>query len=148
MPFCVENIFLFFKVNLKICTKCSLGLRELFKIKKKHPSIYQDKLHNIMEHCSNHLCIFIDDSKNSDKMACAAILNKKIAAKAVLEKNSIFTTEDHAVNVALNISSKSSNKTLIMFSESISFLLLLKKCNPSSPESIGLHVNSKEILAC
>ena len=46
---------------------------ELNKLRKtKTYSItYQKKFHNILQHHSDHLYAFTDDSKQNDKMACA-----------------------------------------------------------------------------
>jgi len=69
--------------------KVILELSELPKT-KTHPSTYQDKFHNILERYPNHLHIFTDGSKDNDKTACAAILNKKIVRKALPNESSIF----------------------------------------------------------
>ena len=60
----------------------------------------------------------MDGSKDNDKMVCAAVLNKTIIKKALPMKSSIFTAEAHAINLALDIISKSKHKK---FSDSLSY---------------------------
>ena len=60
--------------------KVILKLKELFKI-KTHPSTYQEKFHNILRHHPDHLYVFTDGSKDNNKTACSAVLNKTIFKK-------------------------------------------------------------------
>ena len=50
---------------------------------KTHPITYQEKFHNIIQHHSDHLLVFTDGSKDNDKTAGAAVLNKTIIKKAL-----------------------------------------------------------------
>ena len=92
--------------SLKKTSAVVFELNELPKT-KTHPITYQEKFHNILQHHPNHLYVFTDDSKDNDKMACAAVLNKTIVKKALPMKSSIFTTETHAIDLAHDIISKS-----------------------------------------
>ena len=60
---------------------------------KTHPSTYQEKFHNILEHHSDHLYVFRHGSKDTDKTACVAVLNKTILKKSLPIENSFFTVE-------------------------------------------------------
>ena len=61
--------------------------------------------------------------------ACAAVLNKTVLKKALPMESSIFTAEARAIDLALNIISKSKNKKFIIFSDSLSVLLSLRNKN-------------------
>ena len=86
---------------------------------KTHPSTYQEKFHNILLHHSNHLYVFMDGSKNNNKTACVAVLNKTILKKALPMESSILTAEARAIDLALNIILKSKHKKFIIFSDSL-----------------------------
>ena len=73
-----------------------------------HPRTYQEKFHNILRRHSDHLYVFTDGSKDNDKTACAAVLNKTITKKALPTESSIFTTE------ALDIISKSKQEIYLI----------------------------------
>ena len=82
-----------------------LKLNEHFKT-KTHPSTYQEKFPNILQHHPDQLNVFTDGSKDNNKTAYAAVLNKTILKKAFPMESSIFTAETHAIDLALNIFSK------------------------------------------
>ena len=63
----------------------------------------------------------MDDSKNNDKTAYAAVLNKTIVKKALPTKSSIFTTEVRAIDQALDIISKSKHKFIVFQTHSLSY---------------------------
>ena len=107
--------------NLKVI----LELNELSKT-KTHPSTYQEKFHNILQHHSDHIYVFKDGSKDNNKTACAAVLSKTVFKKALPMKSSIFTAEARAIDLALNIITKSKHKKFIIFSDSLSVLLSLR----------------------
>ena len=46
---------------------------------KTHHSTYQEKFHNILQLHPDLLYVFTDGSKNNDKTACTAVLNKTIS---------------------------------------------------------------------
>ena len=104
-----------------------LELNEYFKT-KTHPSTYQEKFHNILQHHPDHLNIFTDGSKDNNKTACAAVLNKTVLKKALPMESSIFTAEARAINRALNIISKCKHKKFMIFSEEIYDILRLTLC--------------------
>ena len=130
-----------------------LELSELPKT-KTHPTIYQNKLYNILEHHPNHLRIFTDGSKDSDKTGCAAISNNKVIRKALPKESSIFTAETCAIDLALNIISENKHKRYIILSDSLSVLLSLRNKKLEDPLIIKLlsrldsMSNTKEILIC
>ena len=119
---------------------------------KTHPSTYQEKFYNILQLHSDHLYVFTDESKDNGRAACAAVLNKTVLEKAVPKESSIFTAEAHAIDLALNITSKSKNKQFIIFSDSLAVLLSLR--NKKNPLIIKLlsrldsMSNRKEIIIC
>ena len=85
--------------------KVILQLNELPKI-KTHPSTYPEKLHYILQQHPDYLYIYTDGSKDNDKTACTALLNKIIHRKALPMESSIFTAEACAIDLALDIISK------------------------------------------
>ena len=128
-------------------------LKELPKT-KSHPINYQEKFHNILQHHPDHLYIFMDGSKDNDKTACAAILNKTIIKKAFLMESSVFTEEAWAIDLAFNIIAKSKHKKFIIFSGLLSVLLSLS--NKRLENTLIIKVlsrldsmsNSKKIIIC
>ena len=99
--------------------KVILELNEHSKT-KIHPSTYQEKFHNILQHHPDHLSVFTDGSKDNGRAAYAVVLNKTILKKALPMESSIFTAEACAIDLALNIISKSKHKKFIIFSDSLS----------------------------
>ena len=57
--------------------KVILQLNKLSKT-KTHPSTYLEKFHTILLHHPDHQYILMDGLKDSNKTACAAVLNKTI----------------------------------------------------------------------
>ena len=106
--------------------KVILELNEISKT-KTHPCTNQEKFHNILQHHPDHLYVFTDGSKDNNKTACAVVLNKTIPKKALPMESSIFTAEAHAIDLTINIILKSKHKKFIIFSDSLSVLLLLIK---------------------
>ena len=99
----------------------------IFPKTKAHPSTYQEKFHNILQYHPDHLYVFTDDSKDNDKTASAVVLNKTIIKKALPTKSSIFTEEARAIDLALDIISKSKQKKFMIFSDSLLVLISNKK---------------------
>ena len=132
--------------------KVSLELNEHSKT-KTHPSTYQEKFYNILQHHPDHLYVFTDGSKDNGRAACAAVLNKTVFKKALPRESSIFTAEAHAIDLALNIISKSKHKKFI-FSDSLSVLLSLRNKKFQNPLIMKLlsrldsMSNRKEIIIC
>ncbi len=82
--------------------KVKLQLNQLHKT-KTHPFTYQEKHQNILQQHPYYLCIYTDGSKDNNKTACAAVLNKIIKTKALPMESSIFTAEACAIDLALYI---------------------------------------------
>ena len=119
---------------------------------KTHPFTYQEKHQNILQQHPDYLCIYTDGSKDYNKTACAAVLNKIIKTKAFPMESSIFTAEACAIDLALDIISKEKHKQLIIFSHSLSVLLSLNNKKLEHPLIIkllcGLHSTSKKSFFC
>ena len=98
--------------------KVNLQLNQLHKT-KTHPFTYQKKHQNILQQHPDYLCIYTDGSKDNNKTACAAALNKIIKTKALTMGSSIFTAEACAIDLALDIISKEKHKKSIIFSDSL-----------------------------
>ena len=128
-------------------------LNELPKT-KTHPVTYQGKFRNILQHHLDQLYVFTDDSKDNDKTACAAALNKAIIKKALPTENSIFTVETRAIDIVLDIISKNKHKKFFIFSDSLSVLLSLSNKKLENPLIMKLlsrldsMSNSKERIIC
>ena len=86
---------------------------------KTHPSTYLKKFHTVLLHHPDHQYIFTDGSKDSNKTACAAVLNKTIHKKVLSIKSSIFTAEVCAIDLALNIISENKHNKFIIFYDSL-----------------------------
>ena len=95
-----------------------LQLNKLLKT-KIHPSTYLEIFHTILLHHPDHQYIFTDGSKDSNKTACATVLNKTIHKKSLLMKSSIFTAEVCSIDLALNIISENKHNKFIIFSDSL-----------------------------
>ena len=104
--------------------KVNIQLNQLYKT-KTHPFTYQEKHQNILQQHPNYLRIYTDGSKDNNRTACAAVLNKIIKTKSLPMESSIFTAEACAIDLALDIISKEKHKKFIIFSDSLSVLLSL-----------------------
>ena len=133
--------------------KVILQLSELPKT-KTHPSTYIEKFHTILLHHPDHQYIFTDGSKDNNKTACAAVLNKTILKKGLPKESSIFTAEICAIDLALDIISKNKYSKYIIFSDSLSVLTSLKNKILENPLIIKLlnrlysMSSHKEIIMC
>ena len=78
--------------------KAILQLSELPKT-KTHLSTYIEKFHTILLHHPDHQYIFTDGSKDSNKTACAVVLNKTVLKKGLPKESSIFTAEICAIDL-------------------------------------------------
>ena len=102
----------------------------------------------------DHLYVYTDGSNDNGRAACMAVLNKIVLKKALPRESSIFTTEARAIDLALNIISKSKHKKFIIFSDSLSVLLSLRNKKFQNPLIIKLLSrfnsisNRKEIIIC
>ena len=119
-------------------TKVILELNEHSKT-KTHPSTYQEKFYNILQHHPDPLYVFTDGSKDNGRAAYAAVLNKTVLKKALSRESSIFTAEAHAVDLALNIISKSKHKKIIIFSDSLSVMYSLRNKKFQNPYINLIH---------
>ena len=89
--------------------KMNIQLNQLHKT-KTHPFTYQEKHQNILQQHPDYLCIYTDGSKDNNKTACAAVINKIIKTKALPMESSIFTAEVCATDLPLDIMSKEKHK--------------------------------------
>ena len=117
--------------------KVNLQLNQLHKT-KTHPFTYQEKHQNIFQQYPDYLCIYTDGSKDHNKTACAAVLNKIIKTKALPMDSSIFIAEACAIDLALDIISKEKHKKFIIFSDSLSVLLSLNNKKLEHPLIVKL----------
>ena len=77
--------------------------------------------------------VFTDGSYDNGWAACAAVLNKTVLKKSFPRESSIFTVEARALDLPLNIISKSKHNKFIIFSDSLSVLLSLINKKNSEP---------------
>ena len=88
------------------------------------------------------------------KQRMQLVLNKIILKKALPMESSIFAAEARAVDITLNIISKSKHKKFIIFSDSLSVWLSLRNKKFQNPLIIKLlsrldsMSNRKEIIIC
>ena len=97
-----------------------------------------EKFHTILLYHPDHQYIFTDGAKDSNKTACAAVLNKTILKKALLMKTSIFNAEVCTIDFALNIISGNKHNKFIIFSDSLSVLTSLRNKKLENPLIIKL----------
>ena len=105
--------------------KVILQLSKLSKT-KTHPSTYIEKFHTILLHHPDHQYIFTDGSKDNNKTAYAAVLNKTILKKGLPKESSIFTAEICAIDLALDIISKKKYSKYIIFSDPLCINIIKK----------------------
>ena len=130
-----------------------LQLNKLRKT-KTHPSSYLEKFHSILLHHPDHQYIFTNGSKDNNKTACAAVLNKTIHKKALPMKSSIFTAEVCVIDLARNIISWDKHNKFIIFFDLFSVLTSLRNKKLENPlivkllsrlDSMSSH---KKIILC
>ena len=121
---------------------------------KTHPSTYLERFYTILLHHPDHQHIFTVGSKDNNKTACAAVLNKTIHKKTLPMKSSIFTAEICDIDLAFNIISRDKHNKFIVFSDSLSVLTSLrnKKVENSLIVKLPSRLDSmscqKEIIMC
>ena len=98
--------------------------------KATHPITFQEKFQNVKEKYPNYIHIFTDGSKQNNATTSAAIINRKIQIKKHLPREtSIFSAEVYAINLALDLITKSRNTKHIVFSDSQSAIVVIKGKN-------------------
>ena len=98
--------------------KFNLQLNHLHK--KRHiPSPTRKNSKIFLQQHPDYLCNYTNGSKDNNKTACAAVLNKIIKTKSLPMESSIFIAEACAKDLALDIMSKEKNKNVIIFSNSL-----------------------------
>ena len=97
-----------------------------FSETKPNPYTYQEKFRNILSNHPEHLYVFMDGSKENNKTACAAVLNKTILRKALPMESSIFTAEVCAIDRALDMILERKHKKFIIFSVWLYVLKIIK----------------------
>ena len=85
---------------------------------------YAIKPNQTIQQRPNYLCIYTDGSKDNNKIACAAVLNKIIKTKALPMESSIFTAEACAIDLALNIILKEKHKKFIILRLTLSPIII------------------------
>ena len=121
---------------------------------KTHPSTYTEKFNHILLDYPEHLHVFTDGFRDHSRTMCAAVLNETIHKKALPMESSIFTAEICAIDLALNIISKSKGKKFLIFSDSLSVLTSLCYKKFENPliikllSRLDLMSNHKEIVMC
>ena len=99
-----------------------------FFIKQENPITFPEKFQKIKEKYPNYIHIFTDGSKQNNVTTSAAIINRKIQIKKHLPREtSIFSAEVYAVNLALDLITKSRNTKHIVFSDSQSAIVAIKE---------------------
>ena len=130
-----------------------LDLNKLPK-NKTHPLIYEEKLNNIQETHPNYQHIYTDGSKSNFGTGCAAVLNKISLEKCLPKNASIFSAENYAINLALDLISTSCSKKFIIHSDSISVLPSLKYAKLENLlivkifNKLNTLIHSKKVIFC
>ena len=87
--------------------------------KATHPIAFQKKFQKVKEKYPNYIHIFTDGSKENNATTSAVIISRKIQIKKHLPREiSIFSAEVYAINLALDLITKSRNTKHIVFSDS------------------------------
>ena len=73
--------------------------------------------------------IYTDGSKLENTTGCTVIYQKKMNKKHFPSETSIFSAKVCATDLAVSIISIKTSRTLIIFSDSLSFLIVLKNKN-------------------
>ena len=94
--------------------KISLNLTKYHK-ENTHPTIFHEEFLHLKNNHPNHICIYIDGSKNGNKISCAAIQHNTKITKRFPNSTSIFSTEAKAIDLALNIITQTESTKFIIF---------------------------------
>ena len=98
------------KIDLSLCKKKKANK------KATHSITFQEKFQKIKEKYPNYIHIVTDGSKQNNATTSAAIINRKILIKKHLPREtSIFSAEVYAINLALDLITKSRNTKHIIF---------------------------------
>ena len=104
--------------------------------------------HNILHLQHDYLHVFTNSSKDNDKIALAAVLNKTIIKKALRTESSIIPAEICAIELAPDIISKGKHKKFTIFSDSFPFPLSLSIKKLENPLIIKLLNRLNSMSKC
>ena len=123
--------------------------------KATHPITFQEKFQKIKEKYPKYIHIFIDGSRQNNVTTSAPIINRKIQIKKHLPREtSIFSAEVYAINLALDLITKSRNTKHIVFSDSQSAIVAIKGKKFNNPliaellTKLNKLCNQKKIVLC
>ena len=74
--------------------------------------------------------------KDNGKTACAAVLDNVIVKWGLPKETSIFNVEVYAIDLSLNLISGSKNKNFMIFKDSLSVLLYMRKKTKKQKNSL------------
>jgi len=112
-----------------------------------------------LEHLSdthfNSEHIYTDGSKTDKAVGCAAIYRGTTRSEKLLPETSVFSSELHAIQLALDIIEASNHPTHTIFTDSLSALQAIKACDCCHPlisgiltKMIGLQDNHRKVYIC
>ena len=101
---------------------------DLHKNKKSEVEshIFKNEFLEIKSNYKHYLSIYTDGSKQDEKVACSVITPNFTDSIRLADNSSIFTAEAKAIDIALYHIREQSEKQLIIYSDSLSVLNLLK----------------------
>ena len=72
------------------------------------------------EQYRDHVAIYTDESKSEAGVGAAAVCGQTVKMTCLPTETSIFSSEVHAINIALDILSEKTENNFVIFSDSLS----------------------------
>jgi ribonuclease HI len=97
------------------------------------PEVFKQLFLELMDEFLNHIQLYTDGSKESNRVACAMVTGSTLFQCRLPDHCSIFTAELRAILLALDYIEGSHHNKFLILSDSLSSLQSIKNCNLDHP---------------
>jgi hypothetical protein len=122
---------------------------ELAQHKKSetNPLLIQQHFAEIRSVTSEYSAIYTDGSKDSDRVASAAVFGQQVYSARIPSASSIFSAEANAILLALKFVASSEKSKFMICSNSLSCLLAIENCKTQNPIILKIVEIYKSLVA-
>jgi len=108
--------------------------------------VFKRKFFELRPEFSHHLEIYTDGSKDGIKTAAAVVAPSSVKTVRLPDNASIFTTEIHALDMALDIIRRTRSKDYVVFSDSLFSLQAIESCKVENPLILKILKNHNQLI--
>ena len=112
-----------------------------------NPLLIQQHFAEIRSVTSEYSAIYTDGSKDSDRVASAAVFGQQVYSARILSASSIFSAEANAILLALKFVASSEKSKFMICSDSLSCLLAIESCKTQNPFILKIVEIYKSLFA-